>query len=184
MPKIIENVEEKISRSVILLIREHGYSQVNMRMIAKQSGISVGTLYNYYKDKEALTTTVIYRSWLGTVECLDKMMKQPLSCEEKLNRFVEILYTEVTKRKGIGYELIKHSVYPKEKFQEIKMKIKEHFMTLTGESLEELDKSLTQAYRERAFETIMLTVVNLVHEFENQKEDNLFYLKDMTRKLL
>jgi AcrR family transcriptional regulator len=33
---------------------KHGYEQVSMRAIARKSAISVGNLYNYYKNKEDL----------------------------------------------------------------------------------------------------------------------------------
>ncbi|MCZ0703072.1 AcrR family transcriptional regulator [Natronobacillus azotifigens] len=184
MPKIIENVEEKIFDSVVQLISQHGYSAISMRMIAKESGIAVGTLYNYYADKEKLTTTVILQSWLETLECLEEVFEKKISPDEKLERFLETLYHEIVRRKGVGKELMKHSLYGKEKMQEIKGKVKACFMRLIHEIQAQSNQSLCPKYQERVFGTIMLSMVNLITEFESEEEVNIAYIKDIVRKLL
>ncbi|KXS49265.1 MAG: TetR family transcriptional regulator, partial [Halanaerobium sp. T82-1] len=48
MPKIINNLRSKISRAAYQLFSEKGYSAVSMKIVAEETGIAVGTLYNYY----------------------------------------------------------------------------------------------------------------------------------------
>ena len=51
MPKIIENLDEEISKTALELFRDNSYQNVSMRKIASEVGIAVGTLYNYYPNK-------------------------------------------------------------------------------------------------------------------------------------
>lgn len=68
MPKIIANLEEnmlQISRKTLL---EQGYRQLTIRGVARDCGVAVGTVYNYYESKEMLVATVILQDWKVAVE--------------------------------------------------------------------------------------------------------------------
>jgi len=53
MPKILENVEEKIIEEAEGILLNEGYSALSLRKLAKKSHIAVGTIYNYFKDKNS-----------------------------------------------------------------------------------------------------------------------------------
>lgn len=52
MPKIIKNLEEKIFNNAQKLFCENGYENVDMKTIAENCSIAVGTLYNYFPNKK------------------------------------------------------------------------------------------------------------------------------------
>ena len=54
MPKIVENVKERIILETRKQIKEVGYSKVTIRSIAKACGIGVGTIYNYFESKDVI----------------------------------------------------------------------------------------------------------------------------------
>lgn len=58
MPKIIDNIEQKIYENALSLFAAKGYNQVSMKNVAEASGIAVGTLYNYYSNKLDLFLSV------------------------------------------------------------------------------------------------------------------------------
>lgn len=184
MPKIIENIEEKIFNAVVLLIRKHGYSAINMRMIAKESGIAVGTLYNYYSDKEALTTTVVYLSWKETLKTLESILKKDKAPREKLHLFLENLYREINLRRGIGNELMKHDLYKDEKFMEIQSTYTEIFQRLLKELGDAEGTSFKEAFRKRIQKNLMTITINLVHEFPEEDQENIEHLKKVADQLL
>lgn len=184
MPKIIENIEENISNAVIKLISQHGYNSTNMKMIAKEAGIAVGTLYNYYSDKEELTTTVIYKSWLDTLRVLDEITKEKNDISTKINNFVITLYTEICKRKGIGNELINKNIFKKEILEEINLKLKTNFETLLLELENKKESKLNSEYKSRLIDAIILTIINLANTYENKDEENIIFLKEFLSKLL
>ena len=184
MPKIIENIEQKIFNAVVLLIRRHGYSAVSMRMIAKESGIAVGTLYNYYSDKEELTTTVVYLSWKESLRNLERILDKELKPRKKLHLFLERLYEEISQRRGIGNELMKHDLYKDKKFIEIQVEYTGIFRRLLKELEEAEGKSFEEGFIKRIQKSIMLITINLVNEFMEEERENIEYLKKIADQLL
>ena len=184
MPKIIENIEQKIFNAVVLLIRKHGYSAISMRMIAKESGIAVGTLYNYYSDKEELTTTIVYLSWKETLRSLEGILNKSMEPRKKLHLFLERLYEEISQRRGIGSELMKHDLYKDEKFLEVQVEYTRIFRRMLLELEEEEGKTFEQDFIKRIQKNLMLITINLVNEFIEEDEKNIEYLKNIADKLL
>ncbi len=54
-----ETTGDLIQRSALKLFSEKGYSAVSMRDLAEAAGISVSTIYHYYKSKEMLFREMI-----------------------------------------------------------------------------------------------------------------------------
>lgn len=63
MPKIIENLEKKLIEEAKKQIAESGYSAMTVRSVAKQCGVGVGTVYNYFPSKEAMLATYMLADW-------------------------------------------------------------------------------------------------------------------------
>ena len=63
MPKIVENLREKIVEVTKKQILENGYSKVTMRGIAEACGIGLGTIYNYYESKDYIVATYMMDDW-------------------------------------------------------------------------------------------------------------------------
>ena len=54
---------EKILSVCRDLIRQDGWDAVNIRSVAKACGVSVGTIYNYFRSKDELTSAVVESIW-------------------------------------------------------------------------------------------------------------------------
>lgn len=63
MPKIIENLDQKLMEEARRQIRESGYGTMTIRSVAAACGVGVGTVYNYYPSKEALAAAFILEDW-------------------------------------------------------------------------------------------------------------------------
>ena len=50
MPKIIENIREKILEEAKCQVMESGYASMTIRSVANACGVGVGTVYNYFKS--------------------------------------------------------------------------------------------------------------------------------------
>ncbi|GIM30279.1 hypothetical protein CPJCM30710_29450 [Clostridium polyendosporum] len=110
MPKIINDVDKTIKNCAVELFAELSYTDVDMRMISKKSGVAVGTLYNYYKNKKQLYLSILKESWQNTFNKLDAISELTISSKEKLRKFISILYEDVEARNGLGKALINTSV--------------------------------------------------------------------------
>jgi len=63
MPKIIENLEDRLIQEARRQIAEAGYGATTIRSVAKGCGVGVGTVYNYFPSKEALVATFMLSDW-------------------------------------------------------------------------------------------------------------------------
>ena len=63
MPKIIENLPEKLAGEARRQVEQFGYTALTIRSVAKECGVGVGTVYNYYPSKEALVAAFMVEDW-------------------------------------------------------------------------------------------------------------------------
>ena len=63
MPKIIENLDQRLMEEARRQIKESGYDAMTIRSVAAACGVGVGTVYNYYPSKEALAAAFILKDW-------------------------------------------------------------------------------------------------------------------------
>ena len=70
MPKIIENVREQLLSEARRQIAERGYANTTMRSVARECGLAVGTVYNYFSSKDMLIATFMAEEWKS---CLDEI---------------------------------------------------------------------------------------------------------------
>ena len=70
MPKIIENLKDRLISEAKQQIAQNGYGAVTIRSIAKGCGVGVGTVYNYFPSKEALIATHLLEDWNGCIEAI------------------------------------------------------------------------------------------------------------------
>ena len=78
MPKIIENLKDRLLAEAKQQLAQGGYEAVTIRSIAKGCGVGVGTVYNYFPSKEALIATHLLEDWHG---CLEKIQAAADSAE-------------------------------------------------------------------------------------------------------
>lgn len=72
MPKIIENLENRLLEEARRQIGELGYSGMTVRSVAKGCGVGVGTVYNYFPSKDALLATYMLADWKACMDVIDR----------------------------------------------------------------------------------------------------------------
>ena len=96
MPKIIENLPERLAEEARRQVEESGFSAITIRSVAKGCGVGVGTVYNYYPSKEALVATFMLSDWKDCVAYINCCADEAQSLEtvlrivyEKLRLFMD-----------------------------------------------------------------------------------------------
>lgn len=79
MPRIIENLEERLIEEAKKQLQSAGYSNVTIRSVAKACGVGVGTVYNYFPSKEALFATYILEDWKNCIAAICAVSKNAQS---------------------------------------------------------------------------------------------------------
>lgn len=169
MPKIIKDLRPHIKEEAMVLFEAVGYEKVSMRHLAKEVGIAVGTLYNYFSNKEDLYMEILIESWTATLEAVK-------ANDHDLRRMIEIIYDGMIDRKGLGKVLLTFN----------------HEQVLDPEpgSIEaifaELIKAIEQVlikdkvkYSEKKSRMMILNIATILKVYPKDREDNINYLLDI-----
>lgn len=184
MPRIIKDVEQSVFKAVMDVVTSEGIDQLSMKRIAKSSGIAVGTLYNYFPDREELISKAILYSWNQSFQALDAILDQDKDSISKWTTFHETLYTEMMKRKGVGHELIRQQVISDDVNREILKGLSSRYCLLFEELASETNRTFSEQTRRRIQETLVSTVLRLTITFPDADQANRDYLEQFVQVIL
>jgi len=154
MPKILEGIEERVIKVADKLFSTYFYLNVETRMIAKESGVSVGTLYNYFPTKQDIFLAVVDRKFEKIEIELGKSLNGKDKFEEKMYLYISKLYQLTEKSMKLHRSLtylfiiedevvLKHSQNVHAKFQNLMRNtlfpvISEEYPTITEEDVRKI----------------------------------------------
>lgn len=177
MPKLIVNIEDRIFLSAKELFYEKGYEQVNMKEISARADIAVGTLYNYYSNKNQLYFLILENSWRGTFEKLDQLLALDMDGKEKLKASISLIYEEVLERKCMGVQIRKSKDLRGNKLiedieKEINKNIKKLFKNLDLRKDFIADRNIL----DKLVNTLLVNLTMIIEFYPEDKEENIRYL--------
>lgn len=91
MPKIYDDLKETIVVKAKIIIVSKGYSKLNMREVAKASGVAVGTIYNYFPTKDSLMSELMYRYWLEFIAAIHQTQQEDCELFVKFRKIHQLL---------------------------------------------------------------------------------------------
>ena len=155
MPQILKTeIREKILQNALDSFLEKGYKNTSMKEIAQKSGIAVGNIYNYFKDKEKILSTLIEPVLSEINAIFDKPVRDLslLSLDKKINSFIEIYRSNqkifvmlLEKSDSTKFETVKKNIIEKFSFAIVRAK-----NTLTSSAATQEQEIFIKAYS-RAF---------------------------------
>lgn len=83
--KLSDEKRNKILNVAIMEFSEYGFNSANINRIAQKSGISVGSIYKYFDNKEDLFLTIVHFG----VETLKDVLKDIMESNEALESRIE-----------------------------------------------------------------------------------------------
>lgn len=84
---------QDILRAAIEVIANDGYHSAKISKIAERAGVSSGTVYLYYDNKESLLHAILDRLWQNLASELTRLMQLPeLTALEKLDGAVDLFF--------------------------------------------------------------------------------------------
>jgi AcrR family transcriptional regulator len=100
MPQILKpNVKKKILDSALDCFLLSGYRSASMQQIAQRAGIAAGNIYNYFKSKELIFSTLvgpvvaevkaIFRPFAGGMPAFDSVNRTNIA-EKKMDEFIRV----------------------------------------------------------------------------------------------
>lgn len=91
MPKIIENLPQRLAEEARRQIEESGFSAMTIRSVASSCGVGIGTVYNYYPSKEALVAAFLLSDWKQCVASIGQCAEESAVPEPVLREMYDQL---------------------------------------------------------------------------------------------
>lgn len=101
--------KEQILEAAAAVFARQGYHRARMDDIVKESGLSKGALYWYFKSKEELATALVHQMLAAETQGMDAAMVQQAPAAERLERLTRGFARELTKtpeRAPLALELL------------------------------------------------------------------------------
>ena len=95
MPKIIENIREKLLAEAKRQVSESGYSAMTIRSVATACGVGTGTVYNYFPSKDMLVASFMLEDWMECIQAISGGTSHATDVKEALY----CMYQELLKYK-------------------------------------------------------------------------------------
>ena len=92
MPKIIENLPQRLQDEARRQIEQSGFAAMTIRSVAKGCGVGVGTVYNYYPSKEALVASFMLDDWKCCIEAIASSAENA----ENLEPVLQVIRDQIT----------------------------------------------------------------------------------------
>lgn len=101
MPKIIENLPERLLEETRRQIEESGYGSLTVRAVAKNCGVGVGTVYNYYRSKDELVASFMLEDWKACISAIGACAETADSIEPVLRAIYDSLTAFISRHRSI-----------------------------------------------------------------------------------
>ena len=95
MPKIIENIREKLLAEAKRQVSENGYTSMTIRSVATACGVGTGTVYNYFPSKDMLVASFMLEDWMLCIQAIE----QGSAGAEDVKTALHCMYEELLKYK-------------------------------------------------------------------------------------
>jgi AcrR family transcriptional regulator len=100
MPKILPDIQNKILAIAEQHFKNNGFEKTDMREIAAESEVAVGTIYLHFQNKETLYQQVIKHSWTSLLENIRVISQKPDVPEIVFKEIILMLVEDMTHRKS------------------------------------------------------------------------------------
>lgn len=98
MPKVLSDIEKKILSTAESYFDQFGFEKTEMRDIARDLNISVGTIYLHFQNKQELYRQVIFDNWQKTELKLLELSQSQLTAGEAFRSMIKELAKDMARK--------------------------------------------------------------------------------------
>lgn len=85
-----------ILEQALLIAKKEGVDKLSMRKLASACGIAIGSVYNYYPDKDALVTALAEEFWNSIFADQNRLYRSGMSFTWFLEQYYAYLYNKMS----------------------------------------------------------------------------------------
>jgi len=159
---------------------EKGISNVNIRLVAKRSNVSIGTIYNYYETKSDLIIAIVEDFWRKAFKTIDIIVLENIDFYDKVQAIYEKLSIYVNQFKENWIEKLSHLTKDEKKGgKEIEKQYFKKIVFIISPIIEN-EKKLNILEREKV---AILIVDNMLASLRKNKNDFTFFIEVLKKYL-
>ncbi len=134
----IKHMKRKlILEKAAVMFETHGYEEMKVSTLAKEVGVSVGTIYAYFDSKEGLYSAWVLTEIEAAYKLFVKLFEQDLTFEELLTKSLEIKFGVMSqKKKSLESGALSNPFF----FESQQLEHKEAFDKLYGLYIEPIER--------------------------------------------
>jgi TetR/AcrR family transcriptional regulator len=103
-PRFDRIAEDKRERLLCVAVEEfaaNGFADANVNRIAERTGMSVGSVYQYFRSKEDLYLTVVNRAYAKLEEVIGPVMDSKALAMEKISLILDALFERTAENQAL-----------------------------------------------------------------------------------
>lgn len=185
MPKKIPDVKEKILQSAERLFNSYSFEEVDMRLIAKEAGVSVGTIYYHFSDKSGIFLSACEQKVERLLISMAGICNSRMHPQQRLHQYLEYLNQVTRYRKESIRKLFFEGMFninPDNRYPQINVlleRIKDQLLGDVGIILKEMipkDRPIEDKLIDRLILSALGTFFTLNERFPQEAEENIKYI--------
>ncbi len=170
--------KEWIRKAAIRIISDEGFHKCTTDKIAEQAGVSVGTIYNYFQDKEDILSYIFQVEHTKLNIYFDRIMKKEMTVPDKFKLLISKYFKYAFNNKKLVKLIHDESNRPAKRVtQEMfsyMLAIREHLKELLKKGVEE--GSIYSDYDLDIIANILLGSANVTALFGHLKPEKIDYI--------
>lgn len=150
VPKQKRSMEKKeqIKKATFALMCENGYHNITTNQIAKEAKLSIGSLYEYYPNKDAILSEIVtdyFEEFLNHEEAISSLIINGMKQSDHHTWIVSLIEQQVAAhRESIDYNRELHALYYSVSIvKTVSTEQKKKLRGIIRQSLEEINDELT-----------------------------------------
>ncbi len=109
----VEDKKELIREAAVQIMSKQGFYNTKASQIADEAGIAVGTIYNYFNNKESILDYIFEVELKKRLGYLKMMQEENNSFWGKLELFLDNHFREIRENPSVGEILVREKEFPK-----------------------------------------------------------------------
>lgn len=112
------NKEELIRQAAIRVFAREGFHRARMETIAREAGVAVGTIYNYFESKRDVLLAVFEAEFEEQISFFEGLRKSGLSIPEQIAQILQGHFALLREKTELAQVLLQERFNPGEGFKE------------------------------------------------------------------
>jgi TetR/AcrR family fatty acid metabolism transcriptional regulator len=102
----IQDTRERIHQAAVRVFSREGFDRASVKSIAEEAGVSVGSIYNHFRDKDDLLISIFEEELGQRMNFLEELRRARLPVRDQVQRLLEDHFARARKHKELAELLL------------------------------------------------------------------------------